>query len=245
MKWQIGLEGRRIDIDALREVAPFWGYQIESSEDGFPTLSGGDLDTCQDDREIRERAVAVLRELNGLANSEFGNHKAVSLSDRMWRVREDGGRDTFLMLAPAVMRIKGGAIGVVTDPDGTAKEPPPDPRAEFFGRIKSDPKLREIIGAMGVELSWQKLRVASEKVVALVDGRGRGNNYNALVKHRYAEQEQIDQFKANVEDPRLGGTEAVHGVARGPLKGTKMSVEEGRAFVVGLLRSYVDRQVRS
>jgi hypothetical protein len=82
------------------------------------------------------------------------------------------------------------------------------------------------------------MRVAFEKINTLV---GKGDN--ALVKHGYATQEELTRFKANAQDPRHSGMEAVHGVPQGELKGTKMTRNEGFDFVVRLFNKYVDEQL--
>ena len=102
-------------------------------------------------------------------------------------------------------------------------------------RIANDPLLAEVLRALAGELSWQKLRFAFEKIRSLS-----GASDNALVKQRYASQDELTRFKADIEDPRLSGIDAVHGVSRGPLKGSKMDESEGFDFVVRLLRKYVD-----
>jgi hypothetical protein len=52
------------------------------------------------------------------------------------------------------------------------------------------------------------------------------------------------RFKANVEDPRVSGLNAVHGVPRSPKpRGTQMHEQDGLAFVVDLLHAYVDRLI--
>ena len=86
------------------------------------------------------------------------------------------------------------------------------------------------------EMSWQRSRNAFEKVNALV---GKGDN--ALVKHGYATQAELDDFKHNAQDPRHSGARAVHGVASGPLKGKKMTEVEGSGFVVRLLNTYLEK----
>jgi len=108
-----------------------------------------------------------------------------------------------------------------------------DPRCK---RLVTDPKLADIVDVFSEEMSWQRLRNAYEKVRALV-----GKNDNALVKHGYATRPEITSFKANAQDPRHSGTDAVHGVPRGPLKGEKMTEREGYDFVVRLLNMYLDK----
>jgi len=107
--------------------------------------------------------------------------------------------------------------------------------------LVADPKLAEILEVFAEEVSWQRLRVAFEKIRALVGG---GKSDNAFVKHGYATAPELERFKANVEDPRHSGTNAVHGIPRGPLKGTKMTEAQGFDFVVRLLNTYVDRHLR-
>jgi hypothetical protein len=116
---------------------------------------------------------------------------------------------------------------------GGVPKPPLDPRLQ---RLVTDPKLADIVEVFSKEISWQRLRVAFERINALV---GKGDN--ALVKHGYATQAELTRLKANIEDPRISGPDAVHGVPRGPLKGQKMTETEGFDFVVRLLNAYLDK----
>ena len=100
----------------------------------------------------------------------------------------------------------------------------------------AEPKVGVILEVLADVITWQRLRVAFEKNSALV---GKGDN--ALVQHGYATQSELTQFKANVQDPRHSGVDAVHGVPQaGPLKGTKMTESDGFDFVVRLFNKYVD-----
>ena len=115
--------------------------------------------------------------------------------------------------------------------------PPVHPAvARRRARIAADPKLAEILEALADEITWQRLRVAFEKIRALV-----GQGDNGLVQHGYATQPELTRFKANIEDPRHSGLDAVHGVPKGPFKGTKMTEREGFDFVVRLFNKYVDK----
>jgi hypothetical protein len=105
-------------------------------------------------------------------------------------------------------------------------------------RIVSDPNLAEIVEVLADKITWQRMRVGFEKINALV-----GKGVNALVKHEYATQEELTRFKANIEDPRHSGENAVHGVHKGPLKGTKMTESEGYDFLVRLFSKYVDEHL--
>jgi hypothetical protein len=106
-------------------------------------------------------------------------------------------------------------------------------------RIVADPKLVEIVRAFADEVSWQRLRVAFEKITALVGQSGKDTD--ALIKHGYATRSERVNFKANVEDHRHSGVKAVHGTHRGPLKGSKMTEKEGLAFIVRLFNHYLKK----
>jgi hypothetical protein len=115
--------------------------------------------------------------------------------------------------------------------------PPVEPAvARRRALIATDPKLAEILKALADEITWQRLRVAFEKIRALV-----GQGDNSLVQHGYATQLELTRFKANIEDPRHSGLDAVHGVPKGPFKGTKMTENQGFDFVVRLFNQYVDK----
>lgn len=76
-------------------------------------------------------------------------------------------------------------------------------------RIIAEPKLVAIVHAFADDVTWQRLRVAFEKITELV---GRGDN--SLLKQWYATH---------------------------PLKGTKMTLEQGFDFVVQLFNEYLKK----
>jgi hypothetical protein len=128
------------------------------------------------------------------------------------------------------MAVSGAGAELVTGPPVDADV------ARQRERIVGDPKLAEIAEVFGDKISWQRMRVAFEKINALV-----GSGDNALVKQGYATQPALTQFKANAQDPRHSGVEAVHGVPQGPLKGATMTESEGFEFLMGLLNTYLEK----
>jgi hypothetical protein len=133
---------------------------------------------------------------------------------------------------------------VVTRADGTT-EPviALDHVTQRAKRVFADPKLHEITEALAGALTWQRLRIAFEKLCVLITGQTAKGWGNTLVKNEYATREELTQFKANIRDPRLSGLNAVHGVPDGPnAKGPKMTEHQGLAFVVKLLDTYIARQ---
>jgi hypothetical protein len=235
----IELNGEAVDIQRLESVAPACDCTIEPGPDAkLGWLGSAKFDGATTLEAAEEEATKKLVLLNGLARLENPEHRNVGVGDAFFQ----NGRTHYYQ----------------TEPDGTTprkrKEPagsdihryespltggrfvPPVDHAQRRARIATDPKLAEIAEVFGEEITWQRLRVAFEKINALV---GKGDN--ALVKDGYATQEELTRFKANVEDPRHSGANAVHGVHKGPLKGKKMTKGEGHDFVVGLLQEYLAR----
>jgi hypothetical protein len=232
--WQIDLFGEDADIAEVAKLAPACECTIETNPNGRQCLTGPKFASLSDARDVRTEAAKVLNLLNGLARIDYHNHRPVELGT-VSLLRPDGLRDTFIELEVGEVRARASCVAVLIHADGSAETAAPvDKSMERAKRVVADPKLAEIVAALSGDITLQRLRVAFEKVNALV---GKGDN--ALVSHGYATQDELDCFKANVQDPRHGGLEAVHGVSRGPLKGTKMSTQEALTFVVRLFNAYL------
>jgi hypothetical protein len=226
----VDLDGEVTELQALERVASACDCTIEPGPgQKFGWLGGATLDAATTPRQARQRASEVLVLLNGLARLQNPQHRNVDLANEVYQ-------NGSLHLASPQWRPRAGtrlqiATSPLTGPPVTASI---DPRCK---RLVTDPKLAEIVEVFSEEMSWQRLRNAYEKVRALV-----GKDDNALVKHGYATRPEITSFKANAQDPRHSGPDAVHGVASGPLKGKKMTEGEGFEFVVRLLNTYLERK---
>jgi len=240
MTWQVDLLGEDADIGELAKVAPVCECAIALGADDRQCLTGPRFTRFSNSEEVRAEASQLMDLLNGLARIRHGNHRPVRLGASVSHLGPDGRRDVTVRLTPVEIRSRVSLEMTVTRSDGSIETAPPSDRSmERAKRIASDPKLVEIAEALGGDITWQRLRVAFEKLTVLV-GKSRKDD-NALVKHGYATQDELNAFKANIEDPRHSGLDAVHGVPQGPLKGTKMNEQRGLAFVVRLFENYVDR----
>jgi hypothetical protein len=237
----IELSGDAQDIERLESIAPAYDCSIEPGPDAkIGWLGSAKFDGATTPEEAEEEAAKKLVLLNGLARLEKPEHRNVGVGDAFFQ----GGRIHYYQTesdgtTPRKRKETGSTAYYYQSPlltgGGARPIPPVDPTVEHRrARIVADPKLAEIAEVFGEEITWPRLRVAYEKINALV---GKGDN--ALVKNGYATQEELACFKANVEDPRHSGANAEHGVHKGPLKGRKMTEGEGRDFVVGLLHKYM------
>jgi hypothetical protein len=240
----VELDGEVTELQALQSVAPTCDCAITPGpDDKFGWLSGTRIDDAATPQQARDEARKILVLLNGLARLENPKHHNVDLGDCVFqskRATSSEGTDITHMIlhhcAPHGWRARATSRMFVT---GGVFVPPVDPVVERRRkRLVADPKLVSTVEAFDEEISWQRLRVAFERVRGLV-----GGSDNALVRQGYAKQSELTCFKANVQDPRHSGVKAVHGVVpKGPLKGQKMTETEGYDFVVRLLNTYLEKQ---
>jgi hypothetical protein len=218
------LVGDQADIAELKTLVPLCDCVISLGRDGRDSLSGSRFEALSTPEEVRAQAAKILTLLNGIARTTWSQFRPVQLGTAVSRCHPDGTRDVAVGLTGAATRSRAAPLGM-----GETQ------RAK---RIIADLKVHETVDALAGDLTWQRLRVAFEKITDLI---GKGDN--ALVKHGYATQEEINRLKANMEDPRLSGLDAVHGVPIGPNpRGIKMSEQEGLEFIVRLLNTYLERQ---
>lgn len=233
MNWLFELDGEAVDKLALKPLASACNCVIRPGPDAKLWLGGAKFDNVTTTEQALEEARKTLVQLNGLARLENPQHRTVTLGNAFLQDQR------LLHIDPcAQSRVLKSEVYEYTSPltGGPAMplvNPADDSRRT---RIVTDPKLAEILEVFADEISWQRLRAAFEKINALV---GKGDN--ALVKSGYATQSELTCFKANAQDPRHSGVNAVHGVPQGPLKGTKMTEKEGFDFVTRLINRYVEK----
>jgi hypothetical protein len=217
--WEIELLGDQADIAKLKELAPHYQCVIAPGRGGPECLGGIRFDGLSTVDEVRAEAAQTLKLLNGIARIGWRQFRAVQHGPISRNLPDGTYELTAQFSVEVLLPVSAHAV------------------AERAKRIIADTILHGIAEALAGEITWQKLRVAFEKISTLI---GKGDN--ALVSHEYATQEEITRLKANMEDPRISGLEAVHGVPRGPKpRGAKMSEQQGLEFVVRLLDTYLDR----
>jgi hypothetical protein len=235
MDWLFELEGEASDKLALRPLAPACNCSVSPGPDARPWLGGARFADKTSSDQVLDDATRTLLRLNGLARLKNPDHRLVSLGNAYLQDRQ------FRYINPALRPIVvGSEVYEYTSPlTGGAPPVPHDPVGDSRrAHITAEPRLAEIIEVFADDITWQRLRVAFEKINALV---GKGDN--SLVKNGYATKAELTDFKANVEDPRHSGVKAVHGVPKGPAKGTKMTEKEGFGFVTRLFNTYVDKHL--
>jgi hypothetical protein len=239
MTWQVDLVGDLTDVSELDKLAPLFNCSVQISPDGRPCLTGLAFCELSGAAEARAKAAHIVAVLNGILRMQYGNHRPVKLGNAVSQTTPGGARQISLLLPVEEIRMRVGTPRMtVLRADGNTEAVCSGDNADRRARaVIGRPDLCEIAVVLSNEVSWQRLRVAFEKVSTLI-----GGGDNALVKRGFATQAELNRFKANVQDPRLSGMDAVHGISRGRLKGSKMGVEDGLAFVVKMLDRYLESE---
>jgi hypothetical protein len=244
LTWLIDVIGESTDIadiSALTQAPTLSAVEVVDGPDGRKCLGGQSFAECRNAEEVRPRAEKALAQLNGLARLRHANHRPVRLGQSISSLHSDGRRDTTIMLMPAEVRVRVAPLKMtILRADGsTATRSSGDGEMERVQKMASNPRILEIAETLAGDITWQRLRVAFEKITALIDNRG--CNHQAIWSKGYAEKEEVLKFKENVEHPGHGGFNAVHGYARGEPKRDQMTELEGLAFITRLLNTYLDR----
>lgn len=239
MTWQIDLIGEGMDVTDVQKLAQFFGCAIVTGAEGKPCLVGERFDALSEVDEVRAKAREALVILNGLALSRYTDHRPVQIGDAVSWVHPDGHLDANIGVSSIDGRGRLSADTIMIYADGS-RASTIDENAERCQRILANPKLLGGMEALTGDLTRQRLRIAIEKVNALI-GKS-GQDYNALVASKYATTDEVRQLKANIEDPRVGGLDALHAFPSSPQPGgPKMSLQDCRAFILRIFFVLVDR----
>jgi hypothetical protein len=240
--WKVDLRADGREISHLQQLAPCCDCRLVAAPDDQYCLGGPAFDQVTNAKDMLRQAEHVLALLNGLARLERAEHRPAWLGEYIYKLQGASYWERYPTGKPQVARPLSSSYE--SAPPGYHSSDAPIVKDSEYARRKrivSNPALAEIMPAIGGEITWQRLRVAYEKICAVVSkSTKKGRWDNALVKFGYATQDELKRFKENVEDPRHSGINAVHGVSdKSPLRNIEMTEKEGFAFVVGLLNTYV------
>jgi hypothetical protein len=237
MTWQVGLVGEAMDVGELERLAASCGCAIITDADGRPCLIGPQFDALASYDEVRKLACNMLVVLNALAMQHHSDHRPIQVGYGITQVHSDGKRDIAVSIHETV-RVRDWIDANVIRADGSTEgvTTRADQNAEHYQRVLDDPKLFGVTEVLAGDLTWQRMRVALERVTALIGKSGK--DYDAIAASNYATRDEIRRLKANIEDPRLAGINALHAFPSGPER-AKLCLEDARALILRIFWAYV------
>ena len=168
--WLIELSGDQADIEELKKLAPHCECEIALAHDGREYLSGREFEGLSSAEEVSAAAIEVVTLLNGIARVSWSQFRPVQLAG-VSQIRPDGTKAAFVH-AHFAIRARVSVDAVVIRADGTVQQRiTPDLGSPRAKQIIADPRLCEIAKAVAGDITWQRLRVAVEKLGALITGK--------------------------------------------------------------------------
>ena len=188
--WKIELSGEANDILGLKQLAPCCDGALVAAPDAQYCLGGPAFDQVTTAEEMEAEVERVLTLLNGLARLERFEHRPVGIGERIYGPQRPGVPLFYRTRAPKSARQPHSMVWEFAPPGHHSSDWPIEKGTDYDRRkrIVSDPDLVGILPAFADEITWQRLRVAFEKICALVSrSNSKGRWDNSLVRLGYAQ----------------------------------------------------------
>ncbi len=232
MYWEARLTGPR---DAIAEVArQFTAADLLITNEGI--LRSSTIDGADSPDTARSEADRIAVALSGICRLLIGSDEPLRV-DALTQIRDDGKRNIFMRLEPAVLRITGGLIStVVTRADGNVEERrASDPAPKWLSAALTDPTIARALALRDAKsLSWTDLYRLFEVISAGVGGD------NQLISNGWTSRVTIGRFKHSASSVTVAGDDARHGVETTNPPSNPMSHGEAKEFIDSLLRHWFE-----
>jgi hypothetical protein len=234
MPWEVQVTGPVGILDELTRAFRTGDPTLTHEDDRFvlrsPTFRDAEAATA-----IRSRAETIVEVLSAVARITLQSTERLEVAS-LTQVRPDGGRDIFIELKPAVIRVTAGQISVaVTHSDGTVQEfRPSDPTPGIVSRALKDPAaVRALRLRDASDLAWTDLYRLYEIIKDAIGGDDR------IAAAGWANNAQLDRFRRTANSVAAAGDQARHGVEQTQPPPSPMPLNEARALIDHLLRSWL------
>jgi hypothetical protein len=114
--WHIELAGDQTDIDELRALAPPLQVEITTDSDGRESLGGSKFDDLSSAETVKQKAIGILKLLNGIARVTAHQCRPVQFGEVFWT--RPGGTKGFFAEPPLL-----GGQGICSSISLAAKPP--------------------------------------------------------------------------------------------------------------------------
>ena len=232
MRWEARLAG---PVNAIAEMArQFVGEDLLITSEGV--LRSSTLDRADGADAARSEANRIAVALSGICRLLIGSDHRIRV-DALTQILDDGTRNIFMTLEPAVLRITGSPIStVLTRADGTVEERRvSDPAPKWLAAALTDSKIARALALRDAKsLSWTDLYRLFEVISA-----GAGGD-NQLISKGWTSRATIGRFKHSANSVTVAGDDARHGVETKSAPSNPMSHGEAKHFVDGLLRHWIE-----
>ena len=224
------LEDHQFDLQDLAELLSSGDVRVVREDDSY-YLRSPEIDNPPQGATYYEVAETLLTKINGLARAKNSSFRPVRLSGRY----TDGESIHHVVSpAPAEIRVRRWAAGVVTKSDGTIVGDPPSPWPDRLALAATNSGVAEVLEilARGESLGWDDLY----KVFEIIRDSIRPDT---IVGLGWATETEKSAFTASANRPDVSGTDARHARISGAPPTHQMSLAEGRSFISNLVTKWL------
>ena len=233
MKWEVQLTGDPADLTMLSHSFSEPDMAISDANGQF-VLRSTQFEPLQTADTVRNKAQEIVTAVSGTARLLLGTSQPVGVG-AVFAVREDGGRNVFVLASPATLRLRGTLASlVVKRADGTVEthyptEPGP-------GWVKVALQQEVVARALRLRntgtLEWVDLYRLYEVIESDVPAR-------AIQAKGWVTSSQIERFKRTANSQKAIGDKARHGKDPYEPPQNSMSLSEARGLIDSVLKAWL------
>jgi hypothetical protein len=223
------LTGHPTDLETIARHFDSGDPAIGQDENGEYYLTSQSLDALWDKAgEMRERALWLLTQINGLACALDSGFRPVALVSRF---SDEQGRLHQVVAADSAVGRATVGMPVITV-NGEVQNPMPSPAPSYLQQGAHDPDVAEalaIMGRAGETIGWSDLYKVFEIIRESIGG------HQALVNLGWKSKKDISAFTVSANSPTVSGEAARHARLNSGTPQHTMTISAGRAMVRDLL----------
>jgi hypothetical protein len=232
--WMVQLAGDTSDLGALAQSLT--SGDISVSHDGQDYVLTSDGFALSDEAgAVRQKAEDMIAILNGAARLALDATQAIRVG-AVFRRRENGRRDVFVLPEPAVIRFRAISPTVtVTHPDGTTEEfHPADPVKQWAALALNNDAIANVFRILaGGTLDWVNLYRVFEIIGSEVGG------LDSIATNSWATKASMKLFKHTANSPGALGLDARHAAETTQPPTNPMTISEARTLINSIIHAWL------
>ena len=231
-KWLVRLKGEKFDLEDLPSLLHSPEHTV-IEENGFYYLKSSDFDLLGSADEVRERAIAIIKVLNGAVKLHISSFRGVS-EDGVTMIEEDGRRHHYVYLGGSIAaRSKVSAnLTVTTSNDTQQIAPLPRNVESWISLAKTDKAIADALHLFR-ENTWISLYKVYEIIREDVSGQ------QAITRNGWATKQGLSRFTQTAQSRAALGDFARHATNKFKPPLQPMSIKEAEALLRGIILSWL------
>ena len=229
-EWMVDLSGHDFDRESLEELSgPDGEWTVRREGSGF-VLRAKCFAGVDDPAEVRERALAIVDILNGLAKVHYGDFKPVQVGVISGEGEENAsGGKTIKLYAVEGMILLEGARARLSVGGQPAQPKRPAYLDGWLGVAQQDPRVRDALRWFAKPTSWETLYKVSELIY---EDAG-----TAIIQNGWATPDEIRRMRDTANSREVAGEG--HAKASKRIPDDPMTLEQGSALITNVLAKWL------